>query len=291
MRRSWPSTASRIVALAGGLDLDHLVGVDLVDLAEVLVAAGFGGGEGLAIGVLGALQVFFAAGGDLLALFLEFGRDLDAAIGGECVSVSQRLRERGVEPLELDLAELGEPGAKQERKNSAEHGADAQAGHSAFNQHAQSGKQRYQQDGDPRFASSLHRLGNDQCFEEAQGLIHPREPAEELVAGVAELLIRLGGGRRRVGVEPEFLVLGGQEGQSIPDASQPGRRYPRRACSFRNSAGRPFSGSNRGLPRLRPWRSSIRSSRYRGRRRTRWRSCGWRRRTRPWPWPRLRWPR
>ena len=83
--------------------------------------------------------------------------------------------------------------------------------------HAQPGEDRDQEDEDPGFATAFHRLGNDQSFEEAQGLVHSRQPREQLVAGIGELLVRLGDGRRRVGIELELLVLGGQKGQPIPD--------------------------------------------------------------------------
>ena len=151
--------------------------------------AALGRGERLAVVVLGALQVFIAAGDDLLALFLELGSNLDAAVGRERIGVGQRLSQRRVEPFELGLAKLDEPGAQQEGENATEHGADAQAGDAAFNQHSQAGEQRYQEDGDPRFASAFHRLGNDQSFQEAQGLIHSRQPGEELIAGIAEFLV------------------------------------------------------------------------------------------------------
>ena len=50
-----------------------------------------------------------------------------------------------------------------------------------------------------------------------QGLVHARQPGEELIAGIAEFLVRLGDGRRGVGIELEFPVLGGEECQAIAD--------------------------------------------------------------------------
>ena len=70
------------VALLGRLNLDHPLGVDLVDLAQPFVALGLGGGERLAIVLLDAFQLFVAAGGDSLAFFLELGVDQAAAVGG-----------------------------------------------------------------------------------------------------------------------------------------------------------------------------------------------------------------
>ena len=50
------------------------------------------------------------------------------------------------------------------------------------------------QDEDPGFAPAFHRLGNDQSLEAVQGLVHARQPGEELVAGISELVVRLGDG-------------------------------------------------------------------------------------------------
>ncbi len=61
MRRSWSSMASRRSRLLGRLDLDHPLGVDLVDLAEPLVALGLAVGDGLAVVVFRPFQVLVAA--------------------------------------------------------------------------------------------------------------------------------------------------------------------------------------------------------------------------------------
>ena len=63
------------VALLGRLDLDHPLGIDLVDLAQPLVALGLGGGERLAIAFLGPFQLFVAAAAMLLACLFEAGVD------------------------------------------------------------------------------------------------------------------------------------------------------------------------------------------------------------------------
>ena len=42
-------------------------------------------------------------------------------------------------------------------------------------------------------------------------------PGEELVAGIAEFLIGLGGSRGRIGIELELLVVGGEDSQPIAD--------------------------------------------------------------------------
>ena len=96
IRRSWPSTASRMSRSLRRLDLDHLVGVNLVDLAQLFVACGLGGGERLAIVFLDAFQLFVAAGGDLLALLLESGVDHAAAESRQRIGVGQGLHERRV---------------------------------------------------------------------------------------------------------------------------------------------------------------------------------------------------
>ena len=51
----------------GRLDLDDLPGVDLVDLAEPLVADRLAGGDRPGVVLLGALQVLLVAGGQALA--------------------------------------------------------------------------------------------------------------------------------------------------------------------------------------------------------------------------------
>ena len=78
------------VALLRRLDLDHPLGIDLVDLAQLLVALGLGGGERLAIVLLGAFQLVVAAGGDALALLFESGIDQAAAVRGQGIGVGQR---------------------------------------------------------------------------------------------------------------------------------------------------------------------------------------------------------
>ena len=73
------------VALLGRLNLDHALGIDLVDLAQPLVTLRLGGGKRLAILLLGAFQLFVAAGRDALALFFERRIDQAAAVRGQGV--------------------------------------------------------------------------------------------------------------------------------------------------------------------------------------------------------------
>ena len=95
------------------LDLDHPLGVDLVDLAEPLVADRLAGGDGAGVVLLGPLQVLLVPRGQPLAFLGELGVGLRPAVGIQAIGVGQRLAERLVEPLELGLRELDEPGPEQ----------------------------------------------------------------------------------------------------------------------------------------------------------------------------------
>ena len=109
-RRSSASTAIVLidarshVALLGRLDFDHPLGVDLVDLAQLLVALGLGGGKCLAIVFLDALQLVVAASGDFLAFLLEGGIDQAATVCGQRIGVGQRVHERQIAAFELRSA-------------------------------------------------------------------------------------------------------------------------------------------------------------------------------------------
>ena len=92
------------------------VGVDLVDLAEPLVALGLGGGERLAIALLGPFQVFVAAGGDALALLFERARRPGRGSRRSGHRRRPALHERQYSGARAGLGELDQPGAQQERR-------------------------------------------------------------------------------------------------------------------------------------------------------------------------------
>ena len=105
----------RLAHLAGlvGLDLDHPLGVDLVDLAEPLVADRLAGGDGTAWFSLACFRSSSWRAARRLRLGSSLARRPGPAVGVQAVGVGERLHERDIEPLELGLGELDEPGAEQ----------------------------------------------------------------------------------------------------------------------------------------------------------------------------------
>ena len=77
------------LALLCRLDLDDAEGVDLVDLAEALVALGLAGADRPRVVDVGLLEVLVALRGVTVLRPRGAGIDLPAAIGGEIVGVGQ----------------------------------------------------------------------------------------------------------------------------------------------------------------------------------------------------------
>ncbi len=73
----------------GGLDVDHPLSINLVDLADLVIALGLADLDRPTMAFLGALHVIFVPGGDPLAFLGIAGFGLRAAVGGQPVGIGQ----------------------------------------------------------------------------------------------------------------------------------------------------------------------------------------------------------
>ncbi len=200
---------------ADRLDVGGLLGVDPVDLAELLVALLLAGRDGLGLLLLRREEVVLTTAGDLLALELEPLLGRGQAVRGEGLGVDHRLRDRVVELRDLPLREKVKPRPQDEPNHARGHGRAGRAGEPV----AQQGKGVDQEPEDdheqPEPTLPLQRPGNEQFLEQPQRRVGPGDAVVERGDRVV-IPERLASRRQRGLVEAELLVIGEDDRETLP---------------------------------------------------------------------------